>query len=257
MWKKLRIAVLLLALAVVAGEAWHAQQRATTWRATLYVGIFPIAVDGSPVSREYVGQLTREQLLPIERFFAAEARRYGVQLLAPIRIELFPRVETPPPAPPADAGPIGVIWWSLRLRYYAARTGRGPDGIAPHIRIFVLFHDPARSPRVPHSLGLRKGQIGVVHAFATPSMTGSNSVVIAHEFLHTLGATDKYDPQTNAPLYPQGYGDPEQMPRYPQEFAEIMGGRRALSETEQEVPESLEQCVVGRATAAEIGWISR
>jgi len=48
------------------------------------------------------------------------------------------------------------------------------------IRIFVLYHDPALTPVVPHSLGLAKGLIGVVYAFAAPEMTGENAVVIAH-----------------------------------------------------------------------------
>ena len=35
-------------------------------------------------------------------------------------------------------------------------------------------------------------------------MTGPNNVVIAHELLHTVGATDKYDPVTDAPRIPDG-----------------------------------------------------
>ena len=46
--------------------------------------------------------------------------------------------------------------------------------------MFVLYHDPALTPQVPHSLGLTKGLIGVVYAFATPDMDGENAVVIAH-----------------------------------------------------------------------------
>ena len=254
MWKKLRIVVLLLVLAGVAGESWYAQQRVTAWRATLYVGIFPIAADASPATRAYVASLRHAQFESIERFFADEAAHYGVRVQMPVRIELLPRLDEPPPAAPADASTLAVIWWSLKLRYYAARVGHGPDGIAPHIRMFVLYHDPARSSRVPHSLGLSKGQLGVVHAFATAAMNGSNAVVIAHELLHALGATDKYDPATDSPRFPEGYGDPAQVPRYPQQYAELMGGRRALSATEQEVPESLAECVVGPATAAEIKW---
>jgi len=146
------------------------------------------------------------------------------------------------------------MWWSLEIRHFAARFGSAPTGPSPSIRVFVLYHDPARMPSVPHSVGLAKGLIGVVHAFAAQRMNGSNNVVIAHEILHTFGATDKYDPTTNAPLFPSGFGDPDQVPRYPQRLAEIMAGRRAISESLQEMPESLEECVVGPATAAEIHW---
>ena len=55
--------------------------------------------------------------------------------------------------------------WSLKLRYWAwniSRHAQEPEDV----RIFVLYHDPALTPTVPHSLGLTKGLIGVVYAFA-------------------------------------------------------------------------------------------
>jgi hypothetical protein len=79
-------------------------------------------------------------------------------------------------------------------------------------------------------------------------------VVIAHEILHTLGATDKYDPATLQPLYPQGYAEPERNPRFPQSRAEIMAGRRALSQRDAEMPDSLDDTRVGAQTAREIHW---
>ena len=83
-------------------------------------------------------------------------------------------------------------------------------------------------------------------------------MVIAHEFLHTLGASDKYDPGHRAPLFPAASGDPDQLPRYPQATAEIMAGRRALSATEFEMPASLAKpVVVGPDTAHEIRWTHR
>ena len=44
-------------------------------------------------------------------------------------------------------------------------------------------------------------------------------------------------------------------PRYPQEFAEIMGGRIPLSPTQAEMPRSLLETMVGERTAREIGWL--
>jgi hypothetical protein len=69
-----------------------------------------------------------------------------------------------------------------------------------------------------------------------------------------VGASDKYDLGTGEPLYPIGYGDPEQQPRYPQPEAEIMAVRRALGPQESEMPRSLRGEVVGAATALEIRW---
>ncbi len=119
------------------------------------------------------------------------------------------------------------------------------------IRLFVLFHDPAVTPSVPHSLGLRKGLIGVVYTFAAPEMNGANNLVMAHELLHTLGATDKYDAASDEPRFPDGYGDPRQVPLYPQRFAELMAGRRMISPTRWEQPAGLDEVVIGPATALE------
>ena len=66
-------------------------------------------------------------------------------------------------------------------------------------------------------------------------------MVIAHEILHTLGASDKYDLATLAPLYPGGYAEPERDPLYPQSFAEIMAGRYAADAHTFEMPESLDR----------------
>ena len=120
--------------------------------------------------------------------------------------------------------------------------------------MFVLYHDPALTPQVPHSLGLTKGLIGVVYAFATPEMDGENNVVIAHELLHTVGASDKYLPGTDAPRFPDGYGDPNQVPLYPQSFAEIMAGRRMLRADRWQQAASLDEVLIGPATALEIRW---
>lgn len=138
------------------------------------------------------------------------------------------------------------------MRWYNWRVG-GDSG--EQIRLYVLYHDPAVTRAVPHSLGMQKGLVGVVYAYADDELDGQNNLVIAHEFLHTVGATDKYDPRSLAPLFPQGYGEPDAEPRYPQSFAEIMAGRRALSDDEATIPDSLDRVVIGEATAREIRWL--
>ena len=255
LWKALRVAILLVLLALVANTAWLEQRRVHAWAYTLDVGAFPVAGDDSPVTRDYLARLERSEFTAIDGFFLREARAHGLGLSEPVRVTLYPAVAMTPPAPPAGGGVLSAIVWSLSLRYYAFRSAVVPSGAAPAVRLFVVYHDPALTPRVPHSTGLDKGLIGVAHVFALARMSGSNAVVIAHEFLHTLGATDKYDPATDAPVFPTGYGDPAQLPRYPQARAEIMAGRIALSPTAQDMPESLDSCVIGRATATEISWL--
>jgi hypothetical protein len=108
---------------------------------------------------------------------------------------------------------------------------------------------------LPHSAGLQRGLTGVVHLFATRAQDAQNRIVIAHELLHTFGATDKYDPDSGLPLYPEGYADPEQSPRYPQEQAELMAGRLPLSATEAAMPDGLLNVRIGPLSAREIGWV--
>jgi hypothetical protein len=150
---------------------------------------------------------------------------------------------------------MAVAWWSLKLRWFAARATAVPGRAPPRIRLFLLYHDPATLDHAPDSHGLQKGLVGVVHLFAEPAMAGRNNIVIAHELLHTVGASDKYDLASGAPIFPNGYADREQNPLYPQEQAEIMAGRRAVSAYQWDMPRSLAAVVVGPETALEIRWM--
>jgi hypothetical protein len=248
-----RIAILLAVLLLVSVTTCEDRLRSVAWRQPLYVAIYPVAADDSPVTRAYVANLDAMRFRPIDQFFAAEARRYRLDIDEPVKTRLRPeRHEQPPTRSPGASLPATALW-SLRLRYWAWRvSGHVKD--PEDVRMFVLYHDPALSPVVPHSLGIEKGLIGVVNAFAVEAMDGGNDMVIAHELLHTLGATDKYDPVNDAPVFPDGYGDPRQSPLYPQKFAELMAGRRMLSTTSWEQPSSLDEVVIGPATAIEIRW---
>jgi len=253
MWRNLRIAVLLLVLLFVALNAYFDRRYATDWDAPLRVTVYPINGDGSPVAERFLGMLNVDHFQPLEDFFEQEARHYGVVMERPIRFVLAPTLRGMPPMRAADAGIVQTVAWSLRTRYWAARVPALP-GPAPDIKLFVLYHDPARSASLPHSVGLSKGLIGIVNVFAAHHMLGSNDTIMAHELLHTLGATDKYDLATNQPLFPDGYAEAQRQPRYPQDSAELMGGRIPLSSTHSSIPESLQQVIVGSRTAAEIGW---
>ncbi len=252
-FRKLRITFLLLLLVFVAANTWLNKLRTTDWDRSLWVVIYPINGDGSATSAAYVDSVRKENFSDIEAFMAREARRYQLKLDKPVSIKLGPVVTDLPPKPPHNGDTLAVIWWSLKMRYWAFRadTYNGP---APDIRMFVVYYDPEMHDTLDHSFGLEKGLVGVVNAFASEKMAGPNNVVIAHEFLHIVGATDKYDPSTNFPVYPDGYADPHQEPRFPQRRAEIMGGRVPVSESELAMPSSLGPVLVGEKTAHEINW---
>ncbi len=254
MWKIIRIAVLLLVLVGVGGTAWLDRVNSTSWEKPLWVGLFPLNGDGSAVADRYVSSLTVQDFAGLETFFAQQAARYGVKVDRPIRIELYPAQRELPPRLASHSNVFAVMWWSLKMRWYARRAANVPGHPRSHIRVFVVYHDPAVSETVPHSLGMQNGLIGVVHAFAERRMAGSNNIVIGHETLHTVGATDKYDLETGVPIYPGGYAEPDKSPRFPQRVAEIMAGQRPLSDHAQEMPDSLRDVVVGAQTAREIGW---
>ena len=139
------------------------------------------------------------------------------------------------------------------MRWWAWRNGEHPV-LTPDVRIYALFYHPSTTQRLQHSVGLQKGMIGVANLFAVPHMTEENNVIVTHELLHTLGATDKYDLTSNQPEYPAGYAEPDASPLFPQAFAEIMGGRIPLSETASAAPSALDVVLVGPLTAREIGW---
>jgi hypothetical protein len=253
-WKNIRILFLLLILGAVALGAWFDRVATTSWQRTLWVGVFPLNADGSEVAQHYIDALTVRDFADIEAFFAREAHRYGLPVADPIHIELYPQGKELPPALSADTGRLGIAWWSLKMRMFAWRNTHVDGRAPPRVRMFVLYHDPARLDHAPDSHGLQKGLIGIVHAFADRGMNGQNDIVIAHEFLHTVGASDKYDLGDGDPIFPIGYGDRDQQPLYPQVSAEIMAGRRALSATEWDMPRNLNHEVVGPETALEIRW---
>lgn len=253
-FRQVRILLLLVVLFAVAMNAWLTKMRTTSWDKSLWMVVYPVNGDGRPATQRYIDGLSAEDFSAIGAFVADQAQRYSVGIAEPLTLRLAPQVQDRPPMPPRGAGTLSIMMWSLKLRYWAY-THDEYGGPPPDVRMYVVYHDPQESSRLQHSLGIQKGLIGVVNAFASRNMSQSNNVVIAHEFLHTVGASDKYDPATNRPLYPQGYAEPERQPLYPQRFAEIMGGRIPLSQGQLVMPETLSDAVIGKYTATEIRWI--
>jgi hypothetical protein len=255
MWRNLRILILLLILLFVALNAYFDRVYSTDWDVPLRVAVYPINGDGSAEAERFINRFSADDLRSIEAFFEREAKRYGVALETPVQMLLGSEIRELPPSVGASRNALKIAWWSLRTRYWAWRSTENPLGIPPDVKLFVLFYDPERSHALPHSVGIQKGLFGIVHAFASRTMMGSNDTVIAHELLHTLGAIDKYEPATNQPLYPIGYAEPEREPLLPQRYAELMGGRIPITPDRADIPPSLNLVRVGPLTAAEIGWV--
>ena len=253
MAKKIRIALLLFVLLTVAVGTWQARVRTTSWERALNVVVFPINADGKSETEAYIRSLSDESFEPIRSFMRNEAQHYGISLLNPVDIYIGPEVNAAPPLAPVGGSVPKVMLWSLQMRWWAWRHGEHPI-LEPDVKIYAMLFHPSTAKQLRHSVGLQKGLIGIANLFAVPHMTAENNIIITHELLHTLGATDKYDLTSNQPLYPAGYAEPEITPLYPQEFAEIMGGRIPVSENGSVAPRTLEAVLVGPETAREIGW---
>lgn len=252
MFKAIRITVLLMILFFVSVSTWLTQARSTDWNNSLWVKIYPVNGDGSDVSARYIDSLTAKTFAPIESFVAREIGKYGQSLERPVRMELGREIREQPPNFGASPSTLGIMLWSLKLRWWANSVAGPQDDPDPDVRIFVRYHAPEEHFVLENSVGMQKGMVGIVNAYAGKRRAGANNVVIAHEFLHTLGATDKYDPANGMPDFPLGFAEPDRKPRFPQRFAEIMGGRIALTPTDAMVPRNLDYVTIGAKTAAEI-----
>lgn len=258
MFRRFRILVLLLILIGIVVGSQLDRFYIARWNVPLVVAVYPINADSSAAADAYVSSLKKENFADIEQFFVDQARGYKLSVDRPVRIVLAPAIESIPPKPPQnEPSMLKIMAWSLHLRWWSWRTPPKAPGPTPRVRLFLLFYDPATHPSLDHSTGLEKGRVGVVNLFASPRAAGSNSVIVAHELLHTLGATDKYDASSNQPAYPDGFAEPEAEPRYPQRYAELMGGRVPLLPTNSKIPDSLDEVIVGPRTAEEIGWRKR
>ena len=252
MFKAIRITILLFILFFVSVGTWLTQLRSTDWNNSLWIKLYPINADGSEVVDKYIDRLKVRDFEGIENFVAREVERYRPGVKRPVRIELGERINEQPPALPSGGNIAKVMLWSLRMRWWSGAVTQEQDEIEPDVRIFVRYHRPDTAVMLENSVGLQKGMVGIVNGYASRRHRGTNNVIIAHEFLHTLGATDKYSPASGHPVGPDGLAEPGRKPLYPQRFAEIMGGRIALAEDESAIPRNLGLAVIGPLTAREI-----
>src|SRR5207244_908956 len=94
-------------------------------------------------AQRYIDGLTVKDFAGIEGFFAREAHRYAVSMEQPVHVELYPQGSELPPALAPEAGPFGVAWWSLKLRWFAAHATKVSGRAPPRVRILVLHSHPS------------------------------------------------------------------------------------------------------------------
>lgn len=253
-FKNIRITLLLLILGYILIDTFLSDKRATNWTRSLRVVIYPINADGSEQTAKYISQLKLSDFDKLNTMLIREGEKYQQNLSNPLHIALAPELKSMPPLIPQERSGLGVIWWSIKLRFWSWKEDNY-NGPKAQTKAYALYYDPETHKRLEHSTGLKEAKIAINYLYSDNKQTDQNNVVLLHEILHTLGATDKYDLRTGLPQYPEGYAESEKQPLYPQKKAELMGGRIAISRTEAKIPNSLDDVVIGTITAKEIGWI--
>ncbi|MBT8069461.1 MAG: hypothetical protein KJN61_05415 [Gammaproteobacteria bacterium] len=256
MLRYIRIGILLTILVVVAGNQWLTENRFSSWEKPLWISIYPVLAEPGEGVRRYAENLDAAAFEDIVEFFGQQARRYGRELEPAIVIQVARPLTAQPPALPTEGSRLDTALWSLKMRWWSWRNGRQDGMVSDDVRMYVLYQERKPDTALERSVGIKNGSYGLVNAVASRREAAHNRIVIAHELLHILGAIDKYDLNTGQPLPPGGLADPSKSPLYPQERAEIMGGRIAVSANRWRHPASLAYCVIGAETAAEIGWIT-
>jgi hypothetical protein len=124
-------------------------------------------------------------------------------------------------------------------------------------RVVLILEPGTGSDAESRSMADGKQRFGVVHL--DPEIADPNYALITvlHELGHTLGASDKYDPDTFRATWPEGFAEPHRAPALPQRFGEIMAVDVPTSLTGEREPSALHELRVGARTAAEFGWIPK
>ncbi|MDH3360385.1 MAG: hypothetical protein OEL55_05885, partial [Desulfobulbaceae bacterium] len=142
MAKNIRIGLMLFVFALVAINAWQTRARTTDWGESLWVAIYPINGDKSEATAKYISSLQTDDFTAVSDCIGYEAKKYKVSLADPAIVNLAPEVTVLPPVLPLDGKVLSVVWWTLKLRYWA-RTNNTFKGPNPDIRIFIVYFDPA------------------------------------------------------------------------------------------------------------------
>jgi len=252
-----RVGALLLVLATVAAWAYarvRTRAERTDWTRPVAVLVYVLGA-ASPEDVRGLG-LALDRL---ERRLGADAAAFGLggdgpgagplqfDVAGPVAVHVLPPVD-----PPGDA--VARVTHALAL-WRAERAVRDAtpdmDPRSYDVRIYlVAAREGGRG--FAEGIGAAGGEVGVVRAtIADDALLAATAV--AHEALHALGATDKYDREGHA-LVPAGLYAPGLDPPFPQPRAEIMVGELPLGPGLGRLPASAEELGVGPETAREIGW---
>lgn len=258
---RIRVGVLLGVFVLVllyAARELAVRRARRAWRAPLDVAL--VLFERGPVDETALDALDA-RLPALEDALAREFARYG-GLFPPVRLHRFGPVpeRVVPPVPEPEPGLFEPARISFALWRYA-RQSDAAAGVSDQLgeaydgKIYVVLSAPRSSRRaLVEGLGQEGGRIAVAHIELSEDSVDFGLFVVAHELFHLLGADDRYGEDGNA-IIPDGLGDPDLEPLYPQEGAEIMARGRVVEPGREMPPGDLSELRVGSATAREIGWL--
>ncbi len=246
-FRNLRVVLLMLVL-VGVGLWGLARQfrldRRTQWRRPLVVSVV-LVTRTQPTSSVVERWSTSTEALTT--WFTREWNRYRAPVdYPPVRFVLEPvAVVDVLPEAPSDAQ--GAVTLERSLDAIDAQVGMKRNDATVYVAL------SADSSSRVEGIGEAGGLRGLIFAGAQAGDITLESVALAHELLHCLGALDKYDEAGHA-VRPQGLPAPEQEPLFPQRAGEVMVGEVATGPASGEPIRTLDQAEIGPVTAREIKW---
>ncbi|KAF0209927.1 MAG: hypothetical protein FD167_5420 [bacterium] len=249
----------LLIVILIAARVYYRDQRKLDWDRTYNVALVQV-INGnksdtaralSPFGKELIQQ-------SLEKWFENEAKRVYQTNIKPFRFQLLGPIfneQTPPVLPTENDG----FWTKYKqtsafINYFnetLTQVGANPDQFDIKLYLYIYPADKGLDYEKQHSVGTTRGRFGVVFLPIGKQSAGRTTCLIAHEILHTVGASDKYD-DNHLTFFPDGYFEPKK--RYPQQFAEIMALATPTENGKEKDADSLDISRIGEKTSVEIGW---
>jgi hypothetical protein len=249
-------AILVLVLVYAARDITRRQAR-RVWDRPLEVGVVLVQAVAAPIEPA-TAALLQKRVSALKSALASEYTRYHPGSASLFHFQSFGPVSTAETLPSIEGeewyAPVKQAYQLWRYTSALDRAGQVPSrGLDS--RIYVLMEGiKDEREKFVEGFSQQGGHFGIARVQLDESTVDLALFVVAHELFHTLGATDKYGAAGNA-LIPEGLGDPNQVPLYPQLKTEVMARNRVLGRGKEAVPESLDELSVGPLTAREIGWI--
>lgn len=250
--KSIRVLLLLLILAPLTFVAFAERDPRPGWDRPMVVGIYPYSADEDPAVLEWIERLSPADFRPIEAWLAGQAAAYQLEVDIPFELLLGRPLQNAPPPPPRQDKTWERLRWAAALRWWAWRFD--DQGLGIDIIVVARFHGESTPYRQLQSIGMHSPRLALVKQIASELEQPRNKLILAHELLHTVGASDHYQPGSGRPRHPQGYVEPNREPRYPQPAGEVMSMAWPFAADIHIDLHELENARIGATTAREIGW---